>query len=1581
MIGKTSTDPFRGFHPLVRSWFLEKYGKPTQVQADSWPLVAAGGHLLASAPTGSGKTLSAFLVAISRFADGIAHGGLDHSRLSVLYVSPLKALNEDIRLNLLGPLRELDAYFAAHGAIFPRVRVATRSGDTPPAERRRTLSDPPSILCTTPESLAILLASRRGLELLSDLKLVILDEVHALLGNKRGTLLACSIGRLVALAGEFQRVALSATVKPFEVAAGFVGGQRLVRATNVLAGDFPAVYEPRQVAIVAAKADKRYQLSVEWPAEVLVSGETSLGGATGLDGQEGIPAGRYSAIAASLVEELGKWRGTVAQEDSGEKGREAGRPIIVFTDSRRRAERLAALLNELGGEGTAWTHHGSLSREVRHAVEERLRRGNLPCVVATGTLELGLDIGSVEHVALAGTPSRAEQVLQRVGRAGHAVGQASTGVFYPFHGMDLLQAAAAVGAALDGDVDLARIPEAPLDVLAQTILSMVLFGERNLDGLFDEIRCFPPYVSLSRMYFDLVVGMLSGRYRGTRLKELAPRVYLDQEKQTIRAREGAAMLLYSSGGSIPDRGYYAMRLAGTEAGTGGGQGYGDGKDAGAGMGARIGELDEEFVFERRVGNSFAFGSQAWKIVSIGDESVTVVPLDREADFMPFWKADKAPRGKTLSLRMQKLCAAREADPEDFRRLLTGTCGFSRTAADTLGSWLDRQQRAQGGGKLPSENSIAMETYRDPLAETKGLSTAVILHTLRGSPVNEPLGLALAASLEERTGLPVERLGDDDSILLIIPLESAAEAEALVCETLASFGSPAVLARLVRNGLESTGAFGAAFRENAGRALLLPRSGFGKRTPLWVTRLKAKRLFARIRDETDFPVVVESWRSVLEDRFDLPGLNELCANLATGDTELVRYRTTAPSPFASRLGWSQTNRFLYEGDGLGSSGSRKDSRATSQAGGLPGNSRGMDSGGGRSALDDALERAIGSATLRPSIPFAVARDIGAKVRRELPGWAPETPDALADWVDERVFIPGDEWQALLASCDHELASAAHAALAVSPVPSTAVPGTTGLLGRLISLSLPGSTLPLVLRRERKKDLVADPAAFIGEWLRSAGPVPVHRLEELSGLGSEVLRIALSELEDAGQVICDKASFGITGVPAEDWVCDHDALEGMLRATRRSAKAVVRPRPASGFPAFVAFIHGLDSERWTDTGSAVHGVAATRLDRSLENLSGYPARADLWETELLPARIQGYRAEHLDRVIGSGDWLWFGAGKANLAFARAEDIPLFINPPPSTLLPPGSTLRDVWSMKDSSGLNLDQLQSTVWKEVWRGALSTDSFEAVRKGLLSDFNVDQRSSAFGNDSQGLPVSGSPGGRRSSPPRVPMALRDRWKHGSPLPGRWFGLALDPVELDEADVLDLASDRVRVIARRYGLVARFLLAKELPHLGWSSLFSAIRRLELSGELVSGHFFDGIDGPQFMAREQLAAFRDGAGARGIWAVNACDPAAPGAAVIPVASWPGPVPTRVASTRVVCSGPDIACVSRRSYRELDIAVDPDDERLPAILAFLREARNRDVQPVRRIILDRINGKCASASPYAPALKTLGFEIDRTRLVLW
>jgi ATP-dependent Lhr-like helicase len=1625
------------FHPLIRAWFTERYGLPTPVQAAAWPRIAAGEHVLAAAPTGSGKTLTAFLDAMARFVAG----DLDPGCLSVLYISPLKALNEDIRLNLTIPLHELSTAFGRAGQAFPRIRVASRSGDTPQSERRRTLKDPPSILCTTPESLAILLASRQGLALLSSVRLVILDEVHAVLTNKRGSLLACCLGRLALLAGEFQRVALSATVKPFVTAAAFVGGRRLLHAADGSVG-----YEDRPVAIVAPPAVKSYELQVAWPVVPLSAGN---------DADGDIPTGRYVAITDDLAARLG-----------------SGRPTIVFTDSRRRAERLAALINEHAGDGSAWTHHGSLSRDVRRAVESRLRAGTLPCVVATGTLELGIDIGSVDLVAFAGAPARADQALQRVGRSGHAVGRTSRGLCYPFHGMDLLQAAAAVGAVQDGDVDVALLPSCPLDILAQTILSMVLFSERPLDQLFDEIRSFQPFLDLPRDDFDAVVAMLAGRWQATRIKELQPRVYLDSEKHSIKAREGSTMLLYAAGGSIPDRGYYAMRLAGS--------------------GERIGELDEEFVFERRVGNSFAFGSQAWRIVAIGDEAVDVAPLDRDADFMPFWKADKPPRGASLALRMLDFCAAWEAQPNGFVRELVGRYGFSEAAAAALDSFLARQRRAQGAGRLPSRTSLAMEVYRDP--DARAGSTAVLLHTLRGRAINEPLGLVLAASLTEITGLTVDRLCDDDSVLLLLPLASPSEAATAVDQALAALGQPASLSAWLRHGLENSSAFGAAFRENAGRALLLPRHGFGKRTPLWMTRLRAKRLFAKVATSGDFPIIKESWRSVLEQRFDLPGLYGLCSGLTDGSIALIRFSSTIPSPFARQAGWATTNHFLYAGDEMGQHPTGAAGRIT--AGGPAKSSASSTASshvrGSVDPWDSVINAAMDQARLRPPIPLALAADFTARLRREAAGWTPESAEALADWLDERVLIPMDEWMILLAACPAPLADVARQA--------AAHPGSgPGILARLAVFEPPSVAgrvgLASICRRERLPTLRQDAGALAAEWLRSNGPIPLGRLAAVFGLDDEAVQTLCEDWQAAGSVIVDAHGFGLTDAVTEPWVCDRDVLEALLRTVRRAARPTLAARPTSQLASFLAKLQGL-------AGSSVPEV--------LRILSGYPAPRELWETEILPARVANYQPADLDAVLASGEFLWFGAGSTMLAFCPSDEWELFCDAGSSrgsshtsshtssgtssgtssrmssctsrcsALVDPADPPRDAWAIKSANQLELADLAPAIWAEAARGLISADSFEPVRRliaqGPSPGIRMDQQSAGLSEAMEASPTDR----RGSHQPRIPLALRDRWKAGPPVAGRWFALAIEPVSLDEVDALDMAADRVRILLRRYGLLSRSILERELPALRWTALFPALRRMELAGELVCGKFITSLDGPQFMGQAAFAAFRDGASDQGNWSMNACDPASPAGLVMtpaapfaaassaavgtpaspvavdksgspaglvmtpaapfaaaspaavgtpasPVAvdksgspaglvmtpaapfaaaspaavvdtpgglvavDTPGglaglvmpglDLPPRVRTTHLAFHAGHLAIITTASYRDLRIGLSADDPDLPALLAFFRRARDRAVQPARRIIVRTINGQRAAYTDYAQVLIDLGFEADRGTLTLW
>jgi ATP-dependent helicase Lhr and Lhr-like helicase len=1130
------------FHPLIRSWFDERYGSATPVQREAWPRIAEGRHVLAGAPTGSGKTLTAFLDALSRYASG----QLPVRGVSLLYVSPLKALNEDIRQNLLEPLRELNAYFAARGAAFPRIRVATRSGDTPQAERRRTLSDPPSILCTTPESLFILLSSKSGLALLSGLRLVVVDEIHALLGSKRGTSLSSSLGRLSLLSGEFQRIGLSATLRSFEPAARFLAGRRLIRE----AGGAPR-YEERAVSVVAPPAEKRYELEVLWPSAPVALRNPYAGG----DGDEA--PSRYAAVVRDLARRMGAERG-----------------VLAFTDSRRRAEKLAAMLNEEAGEGSAWAHHGSLSKDVRRAVELRLKEGRLPCVVATSSLELGIDIGSIGLVALAGAPSRADQALQRLGRSGHGVGQSSRGLLYPFHGMDALQAAAISGAVFDKEVDELAQPESPLDMLAQIILSMLLFEARGPDALYEELLSFSSYPSLSREDFDAVIAMLSGRYADSRVKELSARIYADEDDGLLHAREGAAMLLYGAGGSIPDRGYYALRLAGN--------------------GAKLGELDEEFVFERRVGNSFSLGAQAWRITNISDEAVEVTPLGRGADFMPFWKAEKASRGRCVARRMLELCELAQRDPAAFGARLRAELAFGAEAAEALEGFLAAQKRAQKDARLPSPSSITLELHRDP--DKRQDAVVAFVHTLRGLSVNEPLSIALSARIADELGLGIERLANDDSIYLLIPLSELGEARAVVERALTGLGRANALMDGLRSGLEACGAFGAAFRENAGRALLLPRSGFRKRSPLWITRLRAKRLFERVRNFPDFPLIKESWKSMLGERFDLESASALCRGLAEGSISLEVFTSIVPSPFAEGSGWAETNRYLYEGDELraGQSGFAAASRPGSAAAGSR-LRRASSAGATASAGDRAIEAALGDARLRPLIPERVYERFMRRFLREEPGWAPESLPALLDWVDERVFIPEDEWAALLKACSAELADEAARIV------------TEGK--KLVRLRLVGSALGLVSPGRRAAALKADPAALVPDWLRSAGPVPLTRLQALFGFAADELRPLAQALHEGGSALYDEEGLAIEGRRAEPTLCDRDALDALLRSVRKASRPDMLPRPPGSLASFLALMQGLGSSR-----------PAFGLSAALQSLSGYPLPAELWEREILPARFR-------------------------------------------------------------------------------------------------------------------------------------------------------------------------------------------------------------------------------------------------------------------------------------------------------------------------------------------------------------------------
>ncbi|MDR0730661.1 MAG: DEAD/DEAH box helicase, partial [Treponema sp.] len=851
------------FHPLINDWFTAVYGKPTAIQRAAWPLIEEGRNVLALAPTGSGKTLTAFLSALSRFC----LGSYDAEKLSVLYVSPLKALNEDIKRNLLEPLRGLRNWFEGAGQVFPPISVETRSGDTPQAERRRLYRKPPSILVTTPESLGILLLNPRGRELLSTLRCLILDELHSVLGTKRGSFLSCQVDRLALQGdGEFQRIGLSATVKPPETAAEFLG------ALNKNG-------KPREVSIAAPPWEKQIDFRVEEKGE------------TGED------------PAARILRRVEMNRGT-----------------LVFTGSRREAERLNYAINLSAGRSISCVHHGSLSKELRQAVEQGLAEGKLPCVVATSSLELGIDIGSADEVILAGSPMSVSSSLQRIGRSGHGVGRTSRGRFIPLKTADLLCAAGLALGIREREIEETRPIENPLDILAQISLALVAEGDRRIDGLYTLLRGFYVFRNLDRAAYERVIAMLAG-YGGNgeslRLRELKPRLYLDRVEGSLSAVPGTLALLYSSGGVIPSRGLYAMRLAG-----------GKGK---------IGELDEEFVWERRVGDCFNLGNRSWRITAIGDEAVEVAPAAFDSGFIPFWRADPLFRSPLLSRRILEILDRFNAQGELSADMLPE---FSGAALEALNRYLVSQKKAQGGIPLPGTAHIVCEIGR---GDGKQGLFRVLLHSFRGGAINYPLSLAIAQELEDRGGGRVESFSDNNTILFLLPNldeQSPADIEQLMAGVLLSLDRGGALSRAerqFRRRFESSSRFGAAFREAAERSLVLPKTGFGRRTPLWIIRQRSKRLFDTLAspaegvfedgalEDQGFPLIAEAWRSCLRDEFDMEGFRELTGALGNGTLGFSFFHSAGGSPFAAGIIWQETNALLYEGDerkDLGFRGTRR-----------------------------------------------------------------------------------------------------------------------------------------------------------------------------------------------------------------------------------------------------------------------------------------------------------------------------------------------------------------------------------------------------------------------------------------------------------------------------------------------------------------------------------------------------------------------------------------------------------------------------------------------------------------------------------
>ncbi len=1479
------------FHPLIRQWFSEKVGTPTDIQDRAWPEISAGRHVLVTAPTGCGKTLAAFLWGINQLMSGVWPRG----SVRVLYISPLKALNNDVQRNLLKPLRELREYFSRAGASFPELHVLTRSGDTPGEERRRMVRKPPEILITTPESLNLLLSSRSGRSMLTGIATVILDEIHAVVGTKRGTHLITAVDRLVPLSGEFQRIALSATVNPPERVAEFVGGFHRTGEGR------DSHYEKRRVSIIRSLQAKAYEIKVCFPRDAR---------------EKMVDGSWWPALIDAFRENISRHRST-----------------LLFANSRRTTEKVTRLINDTESSELAYAHHGSLAREIRLAVEQKLKNGELKAIDATNSLELGIDIGSLDQVVLIQTPRSVSTALQRIGRSGHSVGEVSRGLLFPTHGRDFIDAAVMARAILDQDIEEVRPVEAPLDILAQVILSMTAMERWDIDELYAFFKTTYPYRNLLQRHFDLVLEMLAGRYADSRVRELKARVSLDRVDNTIQARSEVPYLIYTSGGTIPERGYFDLRLKDTR--------------------AKIGELDEEFVWERSLGETFTLGTQLWRIEKITHNDVEVVPVRSTAGIFPFWKAEEQDRDFHFAERVGLFLehADRRINDADFKQELLERHAMEEAAADELIGFLKLQKEATGSG-LPHRHHLLIEQVEDPAA--RGDLKQVILHTFWGGRVNRPFALALSQAWEEKEHKPLQFILNDDAVLLMLPHEFRTE-------DLFSLVTPENIESLLRRKLEQTGFFGARFRENAERALLLPKAGFKRRMPLWLIRLRSKELLATVRAYEDFPVLLETWRACLEDEFDLPHAKAVLDELREGAIRVSGTVTRASSPFAGNLVWKQTNKYMYEDD-------------------TPLFAR-------ESALrPDLIKEILFSAHLRPKIPLDVIRVLDGKLKRTAPGYTPGSALELLDWVKERLLMPEPEWKELAAAIRRDLDQDAgewlragarklfwiswpgvrHRLLSsletlpkvlvafrlhpdvVSVQPAVSGENAEALRRRVMSFL---REVPEAARAPEEYDLTN----FLSGWLAYYGPMEKEGLLNLLGITIERLDEAIEPLIESQDVIMDR--FGEGSRLLE--ICDSENLGMLLRMARRYRQPSFQALPLEQLALFLASFQGVTPR----------GESLDELQERLEQLFGWSAPAAAWEEHLLPARMRPYRSEWLDSLTDSSELIWFGCGQRRISLAFREDLELFRSPARDEEGRDGRELdhlipdrRGRYSFFDITELShLDSVHATelLWKEAWKGHVTSDSFRTVRKGAMTGFTAQALSSGA------LPVS-----RRSG--------FNRWKVTRPMEGHWLRIDAPPAERDILEEEELVKDRIRQLFKRYGIIFRELLANELPPLQWRAVFRSLRLMELSGEVLSGYFFEGVSGPQFISPEAFRVLQEPLPQENLFWINATDSAS--LCGLGLESLRG-LPPRVASTHVVYHGGRLVMISKRLGKSLDILVTPEDAHLAGYFVLFKDMLSREFKPLQKISVEIVNGVPVLQSPHAEALRQFGFKTARNTLELW
>ncbi len=1566
-IPDTAADPFACFHPVATAWFRAVFDAPTAPQRMGWPAIARGESTLILAPTGTGKTLAAFLWCLDRLMLHPPPAGRRQG-CRVVYVSPLKALAVDVERNLRSPLAGMANMARRMGSSFCEPQISVRTGDTPQRERARFARHPADILITTPESLYLILTSQAA-EALRTVETVIIDEIHALVPTKRGAHLALSLERLQALAKKpIQRIGLSATQRPLEEVARFLGGVELQGTRNrdqeietqpaqaehapslqvdpLFPSPDPLSSDPcsllpdpslpfRPVTIVNAAQPKQLKLRIEVPVEDM----------SRLGEQEEIPTGPasqtprrvsiWNAIHPRLLELIRERNST-----------------ILFVNSRQLAERLAGALNDLAGEDIARAHHGSLAAHQRSVIEEQLKAGQIRALCATSTLELGIDMGAVDLVIQIESPPSVASGMQRIGRAGHHVDAVSEGILFPKYRADLIACAAVTRAMHEGHIESTRYPRNPLDVLAQQLVAIAAHPpavkptllkktssantadsaspappEISVDFLYNLVRRAAPFAALTRPVFEGVLDLLSGRYPSDEFAELRPRLNWDRIRNVVTARDGAARLAILNAGTIPDRGLYGVFLAFTE-----------------GKAVRVGELDEEMVFESHPNETFILGASTWRITDITHDRVLVTPAPGEPGKMPFWKGDGPGRPLEFGRRIGAMVREMRALPKPaaLTRLITEH-DLDAKAAENLLAFLDDQEASTG--VVPDDRTIVVERCRDELGDWR-----VCVLTPFGSRIHIPWAMAVSARIRAAGGPEVETLWGDDGFVLRFPdTEEPPDSDWILVEA-------AEVAQLVMRQLGSTALFAGRFREAAGRALLLPRRRADARSPLWQLRKRSYDLLSVASRYPSFPLLLEAYRECLRDVFDMSALTETLRAIEQRQLRIHVVETRKPSPFASSLLFSYVANFVYEGDAP---------LAERRAQAL--------------TIDqDQLRELLGEADLRELLDADAIAEVEETAQCLAENYRARTADGIHDLclrlgdlsreeLTHRVASPD-----LLSQVDRLIRSRRLLELRIAGEKRLIAAEDAARYRDALGIPLPPGLATALL------EPVAHPVIeLVRRYARTHGPFTLREAADRFALDTAVVETTLHQLAREGRIL--EGGFRPGGLHRE-W-CDAEILRQIRRKSLAKLRREVEPVEQHTLARFFTHWQGLVTPR-----RSAHGHLDALLD-AIEILQGAPVPASLFETSVLPARIADYSPTGLDTLIAAGEVAWtgvepIGERDGRIALFLADKLPLLARQRPqaepltereekllAVLESTGASFFDPLHQAAGGGYPGETVDA-LWSLVWRGLITNDSLHALRAYIAKPEST--RIHQGGRRLQTGVVFRS---RRTTPPNA----QGRW---SLIPLR-TRQGVSATEASHALALQLLS--------RYGVLLRESVAAENIPGGFSAVYDVLKALEESGRIRRGYFVAGLGATQFAlpaAVDLLRQLRNAPQAEKpeFVALAAADPANPYGSIL---RWPDlPVAeedaesaprvlTRAAYAEVILRNGQLVAWLRRNNPNVLVflpADEPEYSQVAAGLAHFLCARGQERMRAgsrQGVLITTVNGQPVAAHPMARFLMDAGF----------